>query len=70
MLVMGFHTDNFVLHDITTGEQLLSFPCGGGHRAWDLSLCEREARFIHIKAGDVALTSSTVKQENLVLKVT
>jgi len=45
----------FVIHNATNNQQLVSIPCGGGHRAWDLSLTTDNLYVTYIKKRAVAL---------------
>uniref|UniRef100_A0A8C7EA48 tRNA (34-2'-O)-methyltransferase regulator WDR6 n=1 Tax=Nothoprocta perdicaria TaxID=30464 RepID=A0A8C7EA48_NOTPE len=55
LLVLGFHSDSFVVWSSRAGEALHRVPCGGGHRSWSYSgECAAEA-FAYVKQGDVML---------------
>ncbi|XP_041476881.1 WD repeat-containing protein 6-like [Lytechinus variegatus] len=50
LLVLGFHSVNFVVWSTLNNEELLTIPCGGGHRSWDLSpLDDGSMTFVCIK---------------------
>ncbi|CAB4011266.1 WD repeat-containing 6, partial [Paramuricea clavata] len=36
ILVLGFHTVDFIIWSMTRNEVLFRIPCGGGHRNWDI----------------------------------
>ena len=36
-LVAGFHSSNFVLYNFVEERSMVTVPCGGSHRSWDLS---------------------------------
>ena len=45
----------FVIHSVTYNQQLLSIPCGGGHRAWDFTLAADSLDVVYIKQREVNL---------------
>ncbi|XP_067908226.1 WD repeat-containing protein 6 isoform X1 [Heterodontus francisci] len=53
LLVLGFHSTNFVLWHVKTSEKLLCIPCGGGHRSWSYSSSPTNEIFTYIKSGDI-----------------
>ncbi|XP_067854519.1 WD repeat-containing protein 6 [Heptranchias perlo] len=53
LLVLGFHSANLVLWNVKTNEQVLSVPCGGGHRSWSYSLSPSNELFTYIKSGHI-----------------
>ncbi|KAK2841263.1 hypothetical protein Q7C36_012842 [Tachysurus vachellii] len=82
-VMVGFHSDQFVLWDPLRREKLFSAPCGGGHRSWAYispshtqtlpsSDSLREGTLIFIKQGTVmisrSLTSTTMQVRGHTLK--
>ncbi|XP_007666497.1 WD repeat-containing protein 6 isoform X2 [Ornithorhynchus anatinus] len=55
LLVLGFHSTDFVLWSMRTHEKLYSVPCGGGHRSWSFTGDPSSGVFAFIKAGDVVV---------------
>ena len=55
ILIILMFQNCFVIHNSTTNQQLVSIPCGGGHRAWDLSLTQDNLYVTYIKKRAVAL---------------
>ncbi|XP_043563560.1 WD repeat-containing protein 6 isoform X2 [Chiloscyllium plagiosum] len=53
LLVLGFHSTNFVLWNAKTSEKLLCIPCGGGHRSWSYCNSPTNEFFAYIKSGDI-----------------
>ncbi|XP_029457114.1 WD repeat-containing protein 6 [Rhinatrema bivittatum] len=53
LLVMGFHSTNFVLWSTRTSEKLLCVPCGGGHRSWSYDCSLSTKILAYIKSGDI-----------------
>nr|XP_033781977.1 WD repeat-containing protein 6 [Geotrypetes seraphini] len=72
LLVMGFHSTNFVLWSTRTNEKLLCVPCGGGHRSWSYLHSLSTKVFAYIKSGEIfiyqnnsACKSQSVLKESL-----
>ncbi|XP_074951960.1 tRNA (34-2'-O)-methyltransferase regulator WDR6 [Phalacrocorax aristotelis] len=55
LLVLGFHSDNFVVWSSRTGTNLHCVPCGGGHRSWSYCSSSSTEAFAFVKRGDVML---------------
>ncbi|XP_036593525.1 WD repeat-containing protein 6 [Trichosurus vulpecula] len=53
LLVLGFHSTDFVVWSPRTHEKLHIVPCGGGHRSWGYARTPATMVFAYIKAGDV-----------------
>ncbi|XP_072507654.1 tRNA (34-2'-O)-methyltransferase regulator WDR6 isoform X2 [Notamacropus eugenii] len=53
LLVLGFHSTDFVVWSPRTHEKLHIVPCGGGHRSWGYVQTPATMVFAYIKAGDV-----------------
>uniref|UniRef100_F6ZJG9 tRNA (34-2'-O)-methyltransferase regulator WDR6 n=2 Tax=Monodelphis domestica TaxID=13616 RepID=F6ZJG9_MONDO len=53
LLVLGFHSTDFVVWSPRTHEKLHKVPCGGGHRSWGYTSTPATMVFAYIKAGDV-----------------
>ncbi|XP_074139331.1 tRNA (34-2'-O)-methyltransferase regulator WDR6 isoform X2 [Sminthopsis crassicaudata] len=53
LLVLGFHSTDFVVWSPSTHEKLHVVPCGGGHRSWGYAHSPDTMVFAYIKAGDV-----------------
>ncbi|XP_020854969.1 tRNA (34-2'-O)-methyltransferase regulator WDR6 isoform X1 [Phascolarctos cinereus] len=53
LLVLGFHSTDFVVWSPRTHEKLHIVPCGGGHRSWGYARTSATMVFACIKAGDV-----------------
>ncbi|KAM9098590.1 WD repeat-containing protein 6 [Sarcophilus harrisii] len=53
LLVLGFHSTDFVVWSPSTHEKLHVVPCGGGHRSWGYAHSPATMVFAYIKAGDV-----------------
>ncbi|XP_044535752.1 WD repeat-containing protein 6 [Gracilinanus agilis] len=53
LLVLGFHSTDFVVWSPRTHEKLHVVPCGGGHRSWGYTSTPATMVFAYIKAGDV-----------------
>eukprot|EP00057_Strongylocentrotus_purpuratus_P033199 XP_790551.3 PREDICTED: WD repeat-containing protein 6 [Strongylocentrotus purpuratus] len=69
--VMGFHSVNFVVWSTLNNEALLTVPCGGGHRSWDLStLDDGSMTFACIKMKQLLVhsVSSAAWQRQTILK--
>ncbi|XP_063963460.1 tRNA (34-2'-O)-methyltransferase regulator WDR6-like [Lytechinus pictus] len=71
LLVLGFHSVNFVVWSTLNNEALLTVPCGGGHRSWDLSpLDDGSMTFACIKMKQLLVQSvpSLAWQQQTILK--
>ncbi|XP_074053996.1 tRNA (34-2'-O)-methyltransferase regulator WDR6 isoform X2 [Macrotis lagotis] len=53
LLILGFHSTDFVVWSPKTHEKLHKIPCGGGHRSWGYARTPATMVFAYIKAGDV-----------------
>ncbi|KAM4722757.1 tRNA (34-2'-O)-methyltransferase regulator WDR6 [Rhinophrynus dorsalis] len=53
LLVLGFHSTDFVVWSTRTNEKLHCVPCGGGHRSWSYKETEHTEMFAYIKSGDI-----------------
>ncbi|XP_043835853.1 WD repeat-containing protein 6 [Dromiciops gliroides] len=53
LLVLGFHSTDFLVWSPRTHEKLHIVPCGGGHRSWGYAQTPATMVFAYIKAGDV-----------------
>ncbi|PNF20195.1 hypothetical protein B7P43_G16418 [Cryptotermes secundus] len=49
LLVLGFRAANFVIWSHVERRNVLTIPCGGGHRSWDWTLEGHTFRFIYVK---------------------
>ncbi|XP_072178012.1 tRNA (34-2'-O)-methyltransferase regulator WDR6-like [Diadema setosum] len=57
ILVLGFHSVNFVVWSTSSNEALLRVDCGGGHRAWNFGLLDDQtATFACIKMKQLLLS--------------
>jgi WD40 repeat protein len=36
--VVGFHSTDFIIYNLTKGQTVASLQCGGGHRSWDVCM--------------------------------
>ncbi|XP_030062140.1 tRNA (34-2'-O)-methyltransferase regulator WDR6 [Microcaecilia unicolor] len=69
LLVMGFHSTNFVLWNSRTNEKLLCVPCGGGHRSWSYDCSLSTKIFTYIKSGDTFIyQNKSTDKSHYVLK--
>ncbi|XP_071505459.1 tRNA (34-2'-O)-methyltransferase regulator WDR6-like [Diadema antillarum] len=71
ILVLGFHSVNFVIWSTSSNEALLRVDCGGGHRAWDFGLLDDQtATFACIKMKQLLLSRvpSSAWQKQKLLK--
>uniref|UniRef100_A0A8C5MUL5 tRNA (34-2'-O)-methyltransferase regulator WDR6 n=1 Tax=Leptobrachium leishanense TaxID=445787 RepID=A0A8C5MUL5_9ANUR len=55
LLVLGFHSTDFVVWSTRTNEKLHCVPCGGGHRSWSYREDEDQVVFVFIKSGDLLI---------------
>ncbi|XP_067139666.1 tRNA (34-2'-O)-methyltransferase regulator WDR6 [Centruroides vittatus] len=54
LLLMGFHTTNFVVWDLYLNQSIMEISCGGGHRSWDFSIDENyNSTFACIRKNEV-----------------
>ncbi|XP_015917271.1 tRNA (34-2'-O)-methyltransferase regulator WDR6 isoform X2 [Parasteatoda tepidariorum] len=54
LLLVGFHTKNFVVWSSHLESAVMTVECGGGHRSWDFSLTEEGmATFVAIQKKDI-----------------
>ena len=66
-----------MLYNVTTRQQFLSIPCGGGHRAWDFhmscdhpgSSAQLTAKLVHIQSREVLLSTALLQSKHYMLKV-
>ncbi|XP_071828447.1 tRNA (34-2'-O)-methyltransferase regulator WDR6-like isoform X2 [Apostichopus japonicus] len=58
LLVMGFHSAYFVVHNATTNETLMKVNCGGGHRSWGVVHTQDQTTFAYIKTKKVVIYST------------
>ncbi|KAM8930805.1 tRNA (34-2'-O)-methyltransferase regulator WDR6 [Pelodytes ibericus] len=64
LLVLGFHSTDFVIWSTRTNEKIHCIPCGGGHRSWGYKAEKNTEVFAYIKSGDIFVYQSHPK-ENL-----
>ncbi|XP_007953502.1 WD repeat-containing protein 6 [Orycteropus afer afer] len=55
MVILGFHSNEFVVWSPRSHEKLHIVNCGGGHRSWAFSDTEAAVAFAFLKDGDVML---------------
>ncbi|MEE6502266.1 hypothetical protein FKM82_004462 [Ascaphus truei] len=53
LLVLGFHSTDFVVWSTKTNEKLHCVPCGGGHRSWSYKDSRYTEVFAYIKSSDI-----------------
>ncbi|XP_059505721.1 WD repeat-containing protein 6 isoform X2 [Stegostoma tigrinum] len=58
LLLLGFHSTNFVLWNAKTSEKVLCIPCGGGHRSWSYCSSPASQLFAYIKSGNIFICQS------------
>ncbi|KAM4652828.1 tRNA (34-2'-O)-methyltransferase regulator WDR6 [Discoglossus pictus] len=58
LLVLGFHSTDFVVWSTRTNEKLHCIPCGGGHRSWSFIDAMFTETFAYIKSGDIFVYQS------------
>ncbi|XP_053576770.1 WD repeat-containing protein 6 [Bombina bombina] len=69
LLVLGFHSTDFVVWSTRTNEKLHCIPCGGGHRSWSYKETPYNDTFVYIKSGDIfAYQSNPMKKIHNILK--
>ncbi|XP_055934897.1 WD repeat-containing protein 6-like isoform X1 [Argiope bruennichi] len=62
LLLLGFHTKNFMVWSTQLESSIMTVECGGGHRSWDFCLSEDgTATFAAIKKKDVIFCSENLQ---------
>ena len=70
-----------MVYDLSQSEELVSVPCGGGHRAWDFIMDDHSldgatghlpgvstTRFVYIKNREVVLCEVKLTQSSVTIK--
>ncbi|KAI0211811.1 WD repeat-containing protein 6 [Lamellibrachia satsuma] len=69
LLVLGFHTDQFLVYSVGRNQRMLTVSCGGGHRVWDFVLSHGgDGRFVYIKNKDIVVCDASFLANQLILK--
>ncbi|GIZ02378.1 WD repeat-containing protein 6 [Caerostris extrusa] len=62
LLLLGFHTKDFMVWSSQLESAIMTVECGGGHRSWDFQLTdEGNATFVAIKKKDVIFTTENLQ---------
>ncbi|GFS79475.1 WD repeat-containing protein 6 [Nephila pilipes] len=62
LLLLGFHTKDFMVWSTQLESSIMTVECGGGHRSWDFSLTEDGvATFAAIKRKDVIFSKENLQ---------
>lgn len=68
LLILGFHSVNFLVWSCAKSQKMLEISCGGGHRGWGCQLRQDSARFAYIKARGVVICEAQIPSNQKVLK--
>ncbi|XP_064601080.1 tRNA (34-2'-O)-methyltransferase regulator WDR6-like [Liolophura sinensis] len=69
ILILGFHSSDFIIWSTQRNQRLVQIECGGGHRTWGCEISDMSAvRFVFLKASDIFLCSTTITCDQTILK--